>query len=274
MSDVPEKKEIKISSWFFLAYISALIMPFFFYKLLGWHTLGMFGLLTLFALFSLYALRAIVVYPVILLIFATVPYMDMFNVLWSSSWLMVYWGVLVCIHFIPIVYRKWLNGFMLAILLLVPVIYYFEYAKERQNILANRTFTLSGSIPKNTSSFTEPCGKGASCKHYYLDLAGIHFHCHTKGDMNGKMEQFICQDIYQHAGKIATAQYILENQKEARLVSLHVDNQTLWSPEQTLAWYQHRERTVWHEFGVGLLLISLPFTLLFLWARRLAFQAA
>lgn len=272
--------EIKENPLFFLALLFAAIIPFCFYKLLGLETLIVFGVITFsssIALLNLFLSKSnlhVFAFKWILLLFVTMPYVDMVHEMWGRSWFFVYWGISFFVYGLngSIYWVKWLKICVLSVLLFVPIALYFEYTTEKQDIVANRTQTLSGSIPESQSSFTKPCGKGGRCTFYFLNLAGVKFQC----DLHSKktMDKFICQDIYQHAGKIATAQYILENQKEARLVSLRMDNQTLWSPEQTLAWYQHRERTVWREFGAGLLLIGLPFALLFLWARRLAFQAA
>ncbi|MCG7657851.1 hypothetical protein [Wielerella bovis] len=272
--------EIKENPLFFLVLLFATITPFCFYSLLGLETLFVFGMMTLcssLALLSLFLSKNsldVFAFKWILLLFVTMPYVDMFHEMWGRSWFFVYWGIAFFVYGLngSVYWVKWLKICVLSVLLFVPIALYFEYTTEKQDIIANRTQTLSGSIPESPSSFTKPCGKGRRCTFYFLDLAGVKFNC----DLHSKkaMDKFICQDIYQHAGKTATAQYILENQKEARLVSLLVDNQTLWSPEQTLAWYQQREQTLWREFGAGLLLISLPFLLLFAWARKLTFQAA
>lgn len=270
--------EIKEKPLFLLTLFLASIVPLFFKKWLGaevWMMLAVIAALTM--MFSLFALlkqqatsHIIAFGRVFFFGMIILPYVVIFKEF--SSWSLLI-PLLACYIFADLHrHLKWLYVLVAMALLVAPIIVYMKYDTAKQAIIHHSTQTLSGSIPKSKSSFTKPCGKGSSCTFYFLNLAGVKFQC----DLHSKktMDKFICQDIYQHAGKTATAQYILENQKEARLVSLRVDNQTLWSPEQTLAWYQHRERTVWREFGAGLLLIGLPFALLFLWARRLAFQAA
>ncbi|MCG7657316.1 hypothetical protein [Wielerella bovis] len=62
--------------------------------------------------------------------------------------------------------------------------------------------------------------------------------------------------------------------ERARIVSVQVGDKILWSREQTLAWYNTHEKQMWRELWGGLLLISLPFLFLYLWARKIVFQAA
>lgn len=161
---------------------------------------------------------------------------------------------------------KWWISAIFALLLSGLLAMNFEYHQEKQDIVANKTQSISGSIPKDILEISRH-------KYYkiYFVFNEMKFDCAYN-------VPFLCRgrDVFQYANQHAQIHYILENNEpqRARIVSVQVGDKIVWSPEQTLAWYEAREQKIWREFLGGLLLIGLPFLLLYFWARKIVVQAA
>lgn len=169
---------------------------------------------------------------------------------------------------------KWYVALFLPLCVAGLCVFYLEWDTRKQTLIQNQTIEIIKSpIPDEPLREKRP-----KTTIYFFSVNGIRFQCQNEADKQTNMDKLLCQDIYQYAGQPAQIRYVIDKhiisvEQVARIVSVQIGEKTLWQPEQTLAWYEAREQKIWREFLGGLLLISLPFLLLYFWARKIV-QAA
>lgn len=205
------------------------------------------------------------------------PFMDLFTEidLWNVFLLVLFWVIFSSIMSQNIhATIKWYIALLLPVFVGACWVFHLEVNQLKQSIHQNQALLIHSKIPDKRLEIKQPRRID-----YAFSVNGIRFECKDDERKRTAMDTLLCRDIYQYAGQPVTMYYILENhlftdKQKPRMVSLHVNGKQMWSPEHTLAHYVAREQQVWREFRYGLLLISLPFLLLYCWARKIVFQAA
>lgn len=199
----------------------------------------------------------------------------------GDAFIAAHWGTFFAflyLYFIALIfnYESLKSRFMAIFTLLACILAVLQansnFAENQSRIERHQAHhSASGIIPDNVTEEVTYGSRGAKNYNYYLNINNLHFNCEMETDDD--MDKLLCQDIYQYAGKTADISYFFQVNEQLKILSVQVDKQVLWSPKQTLTLHQNNRNRFVDELLSGLLWITLPFTFLYFWARKIV-QAA